>query len=265
VDTYFKDAQQILGWAVRRKAKLALDRSKGALRYAMALAAPLDYAQLSESELVGFARRGDHSAFRVIMQRCNQRLFRVARAVVGNDAETEDVLQEAYARAYAAIAGFRGDAAIATWLTRIVLNEARGRVRSRRDTVDVSDIESVPESAQLLNMSGRAPPDDPESDAVRAQIRRILERAIDDLPQPFRRVFILRQIEELSVEETAVHLNLRPETVKTRLHRARRRLRQTLEGQLADVFVGAYPFLGGRCAQFTDAGLARMPSAGPTA
>jgi RNA polymerase sigma-70 factor (ECF subfamily) len=227
----------------------------------MALAAPLDYARLPESDLVGFARLGDHGAFRVIMQRCNQRLFRIARAVMQDDAETEDVLQEAYTRAFAGIAGFRGDAAIATWLARIVLNEARGRLRSRAGVIDLGPIEAVPESARRLGLSDRTAPEDPEAAAVRAQIRHILERAIDDLPLPFRLVFILREIEELSVAETALHLNLRPETVKTRLHRARRRLREALDAQLADVFDGPYPFLGARCAQLTEAVMARMASA----
>jgi len=219
----------------------------------MSLAERLDYARLPESDLVGFARLGDHGAFCAIIQRCNQRLFRVARAVVWDDAETEDVLQESYARAFAAIAGFRGDAAIVTWLTRIVINEARARLRNRRDMIDVSALEAIPEGARMLSLSGRASPTDPEADAIRAQIRRLLERAIDDLPQAFRLVFILREIEELSVSETAARLNLRPETVKTRLHRARRRLSEALEGQLADVFASPCAFLGGRCAQVTDA------------
>ena len=231
----------------------------------MTLTAPRDYTHLPESDLVGFARLGDHGAFRAIMQRCNQRLFRVARAVVRDDAETEDVLQEAYARAFAAIAGFRGEAAVVTWLTRIVLNEAHGRLRRRRDMIDVGDIAAVEERGQLLDFPGRAPPLDPEADVVRAQIRSLLERAIDDLPKPFRLVFVLREIEELSVEETAIHLNLRPETVKTRLHRARRRLRESLNSQLADVFEGVYPFLGARCAQLTDAVIARMAADGRSA
>jgi RNA polymerase sigma-70 factor (ECF subfamily) len=119
-------------------------------------------------------------------------------------------------------------------------------------------VETAQETAQLLNFPGAAKSSDPEADAARAQIRRILERAVDDLPEAFRLVFILREVEELSVEETAVHLGLKPETVKTRLHRARRRLREALDDQLADVMVGAYPFLGARCARITEAVLARM-------
>lgn len=217
----------------------------------------LALAALPEAALVALARTGDRQAFRTIMQRCNQRLFRIARAVMRDEAEAEDVLQEAYTRAFAGIAEFRGEAAVATWLTRIVLNEAHGRLRSRRPTVDVDMIEAAQESAQIIAFPGRAA-DDPEADAARAQIRRLLERAVDDLPEAFRLVFVLREIEELSVEETAAHLGLRPETVKTRLHRARRRLREALDAQLGDVIVGAYPFLGARCERITDIVLDRL-------
>jgi RNA polymerase sigma-70 factor (ECF subfamily) len=173
----------------------------------------IDYLGLPEPELVAFARAGDHEAFRAIMTRCNQRLFRIARAVVRDEGEAEDVLQEAYARAFAAIASFRGESGVATWLTRIVLNEAHGRRRRRRPTVELDEVEAAQESAQVL---------------------------------------------ELSAEETARHLNLKVETVKTRLHRARRRLREALDAQLADVMVGAYPFLGARCARITEAVLQRL-------
>lgn len=218
----------------------------------------IDYLSLPEPELVDYARAGDHQAFRAIMKRCNQRLFRIARAVVRDEAEAEDVLQEAYTRAFNAIATFRGEAGIATWLTRIVLNEAHGRLRRRKLTVDLDQVEAAQESAQVLNFPGMTKSEDPEADAARAQIRRILERAVDALPEPFRLVFILREVEELSVEETASHLNLKVETVKTRLHRARRRLREALDAQLGDVMVGAYPFLGARCERITEAVLQQL-------
>ena len=217
----------------------------------------LAHASLPENELVALARTGDHQAFRAIMQRCNQRLFRMARAIVRDEGEAEDVLQEAYTRAFAAVADFRGEAAIVTWLARIVLNEAHGRMRSRRATVGVDAIEAAQEIAQILALEGRLA-ENPEADTARAQVRRLLERAVDDLPELFRLVFILREVEELSVEETAVHLGIRPETVKTRLHRARRRLREALNTQLADVMVGAYPFLGARCSRITEAVLQRL-------
>jgi len=228
----------------------------------MARILAVDYLSLPEGELVDHARAGDREAFRAIMTRCNQRLFRVARAVVRDEAEAEDVLQEAYARAFAAIAGFRGESGIATWLTRIVLNEAHGRLRRRRPMVELDEVEAAqagaPGGGQVLAFPNMAKSDDPEADAARAQIRRILERAVDELPEPFRLVFMLREVEELSVEETANHLGLKVETVKTRLHRARRRLREALDAQLADVMVGAYPFLGARCTRITEAVLRRL-------
>jgi RNA polymerase sigma-70 factor (ECF subfamily) len=227
----------------------------------MRSAALLDYAALPEGELVGFARAGDREAFRAIMQRCNQRLFRIARGVMRDDAEAEDVLQEAYTRAFAAIAGFRGEAGMATWLTRIVLNEGHDRLRRRRATVDLDEIEPAQARGQMLSFPGPVAAN-PEADAARAQIRRLIEAALDDLPEAFRLVFILREVEELSVEETAAHLSIRPETVKTRLHRARRRLRDALDARLADVMVGAYPFLGARCARITEHVLSRMARGG---
>jgi RNA polymerase sigma factor (sigma-70 family) len=219
----------------------------------------LDYAAMAEPELAGFARAGDRDAFRAIMQRCNQRLFRVARAVVRDEGEAEDVLQEAYTRAFAAIGGFRGEASLATWLTRIVLNEAHGRLRRRRATAGLESIETE-QMISVLPFPGAVLGDDPEADAARAQIRRMVERAVDDLPEPFRLVFVLRDVEELSIEETALQLGLKPETVKTRLHRAHRRLRAALHDQLSGAMAGAYPFLGARCERITEAVLARLPA-----
>jgi len=216
----------------------------------------LDYARLSEADVVALARAGDREAFRAIMQRCNQRLFRIARAVVRDDTEAEDVLQEAYARAFAAFEGFRGEAGVATWLTRIVLNEAHGRLRKRRPMVELDEVEAAQAGAQVLSFPGASP--DPEADAARGQIRRLLEQAVDDLPEPFRLVFMLREVEELSVEETAAHLGLNPETVKTRLHRARKRLREALDARLGEVLVGAYPFLGARCERICERVLKRL-------
>ena len=223
-----------------------------------------DYAALAEPDLAACARAGDRDAFRAIMQRCNQRLFRVARAVVRDDAEAEDVLQEAYTRAFAAIAGFRGEAGIATWLTRIVLNEAHGRLRARRPTADLDEVEMAQASAQVLPFPGRNGPEDPEADAARAQIRRILESAVDDLPEPFRLVFILREIEECSTEETAQTLGIRPETVKTRLHRARKLLRVAQQYTLSATMGDAFPFLGVRCVRMTDAVMQALAPAPPT-
>ena len=218
----------------------------------------IDYAALPEAQVVAGAKSGDHEAFRAIMQRHNQRLFRVARGLMRDDAEAEDVLQEAYVRAFAHIEAFRGEAAIATWLTRIVINEAKGRLRSRKPTVELEAVESAQQGgAQLIHFPGR-PDSNPEADVAKAQIRRLLEGAVDKLPEPFRVVFILRDVEGLSVEDTAVQLGIKAETVKTRLHRARRLLRNALHAQLETVLTGAFPFLGARCQRITEAVLARL-------
>ena len=144
----------------------------------------LDYALLSEHELVAQARGGDREAFRLIMQRCNQRLFRVARSVVGNDSEAEDVLQETYTKAFVAFDGFRGESSLLTWLTAITLNEARGRLRKRRPTLQLTDVADTQiQSAEVVMFPGR---NDPEEDLARSQIRHMLEHAIDDLPESYR-------------------------------------------------------------------------------
>jgi RNA polymerase sigma-70 factor (ECF subfamily) len=219
----------------------------------------LDYDAMAEPELVACARTGHREAFRVIMQRSNQRLFRIARAVVRDDAEAEDVLQEAYSRAFTRLDGFRGESEILTWLTRITLNEARGRLRRRRTMVDIGEIEAAQGgSGQVVAFPAASMNADPEADAARAQVRRLLESAVDELPDAFRAVFIMREIEECSIEETAANLGLRAETVKTRLHRARKHLRKALDDKLASTMTGAFPFLGARCRGVTERVLARL-------
>ena len=220
-------------------------------------ASVLDYALLTEHELVTHARVGDREAFRLIMQRCNQRLFRVARSVLGNDPEAEDVLQETYTKAFAGFDAFRGDASLLTWLTAIILNEARGRLRKRRPTVDLTEVEGVQtQSAEVVMFPGGR--SDPEETLARSQIRHMLEHAIDDLPESFRLVFIMRDVEGCSIEETARYLDLLPQTVKTRLFRARRLLRDALDERLSDTLKGSFPFLGARCSRITEAVLNRL-------
>ncbi|HXS06975.1 MAG TPA: RNA polymerase sigma factor [Rhizomicrobium sp.] len=216
----------------------------------------LDYAAMPEKLLLRQAQAGDREAFRAIMQRCNQRLFRVARAVVNNDDEAEDVLQEAYLRAFVAISDFRGEAGIATWLTAITLNEARGRLRRRRPTTDLSVMDEV--GIRVIPFPALAESPDPEAETVRAEMRRFLELAIDALPEDFRLIFMLRDVEGCSVEETATQLEINPQTVRTRLFRARHMLRQDLIAKLAGNMEGVFPFLGARCARITGRVLTRL-------
>src|SRR3546814_9160087 len=154
------------------------------------------WSTLPDAGLVALARRGQRGAFRELMQRCNQRLFRVARAVVRDDAEAEDVVQEAYTHAFAGLSTFRGESSLSTWLTRIVLNEANGRLRRRRPSVDIATFEATPqEASRVVSFPNRFGSEDPAAAAARAQIRGLLEHAIDELPEAFRLVFVLRALE----------------------------------------------------------------------
>lgn len=217
------------------------------------------FTALADRELALLAQQGEPGAFRAIMLRNNQRLYRVARSVVRDDNEAEDVLQETYVRAFAAMGDFRNDASLSTWLTRIVLNEALGRVRKRRPTVDLDgfDASGGREGARVIPFPLQADID-PERAAAQREISSLLERSIDELPEPFRIVFMMRAVEEMSIEETAHALGLRPETVKTRLHRARRLLRDRLASKLASVLIGTFPFGGRCCARVADAVLSRL-------
>jgi RNA polymerase sigma-70 factor (ECF subfamily) len=217
------------------------------------------YAALSDNELAVLARRGQREAFRHIMQRGNQRLFRVARAVLNDGDEAEDVLQDAYIHAFAHLDDFRGEANVLTWITRIVLNEAYARLRRRRPTVDVVQIETAQRGEGcVLTFPSHYGVEDPATHVARAQLRALAEHAIEALPEPFRIVFVLREVEGCSVEETATVLGIRAETVKTRLHRARRLLHEALHDTLAGALNDAFPFLGPRCARITEAVLQQM-------
>jgi RNA polymerase sigma-70 factor (ECF subfamily) len=224
-----------------------------------------DLDALGDAELVQLARERESGAFRVIMRRHNRRLYRVARAVIRDDSEAEDVVQEAYFHAFAHLGNFRGDSSLATWLTRIALNEALGRLRRQRPTVELStlDAESQDET-HVIPFPLMAANSDPERALAQREIRRLMERAIDDLPEIFRIVFVMREIEDLSIEETAGFLNLPPATVKTRLHRARRLLRQALDEQLAPALADAFPFDGIRCTGMADRVLERLGLSSPS-
>jgi RNA polymerase sigma-70 factor (ECF subfamily) len=229
-----------------------------------ARAAPaIAYEKLSDGQLLELARVGQAGAFRRITQQHNRRLYRVARGILGDDAEAEDVVQEAYLRAFENLAGFRGESSLATWLTRIAINEALGRKRRRRPTVDLDNVDMLDDQGEprVIIFPGASAAGNPETDASRAEVRRLLERAVDDLPESFRIVFVLREIEQMSVDETASELGLLPETVKTRLHRARRLLRTALAEKLGSVLQDTYAFDGARCERMTEAVLRRLGKA----
>jgi RNA polymerase sigma-70 factor (ECF subfamily) len=162
-------------------------------------------------------------------------------------------------RAYSKLDMFRGDSTLLTWLTSIVLNEARGRLRKRHTMVDLEQVDAAPDDThQVIRFPSRFGSEDPAVSAARAQVRHLLEDAIDTLPDAFRTVYMMREVEECTVEETAVALEIKPETVKTRLYLARRLLRSSLQGSLAASMSEAFPFMGERCARVPDAVMARL-------
>jgi RNA polymerase sigma-70 factor (ECF subfamily) len=201
----------------------------------------------SDVELARRALARDGSAFRAIMQIHNRRLYRIARSVLRDDAEAEDALQEAYLNAFAHLDGFRGDSSLATWLSRIVINEALGRRRKKRRKPDMVTLDGTNHEADIIPFPIGASADDPERTTAQRQILQLVERATDELPDIYRVVFVARVIEGLNLEETAVVLGLQPQTVKTRLHRARRLLRERLDEQIGTVLMDAFPFAGRRC------------------
>ena len=211
-----------------------------------------------DSELVRRACARDEGAIRAIMQANNRKLYRIARGILRNDSEAEDVVQETYVRAFTHLESFRGDSRLATWLARIAMNEALGRLRRQRPTVDWTTLESGTPNAQIIQFPVSATSDDPEKTMAQREIQHVVEQAVDELPEAFRIVFITRVIEGMNVEETAEILDIKPETVKTRLHRARTMLRENVEKKIGPVVMEAFPFAGKRCERLTDAVLGRL-------
>lgn len=215
-------------------------------------------AGTGDAELVARARARDETAVRAIMQANNRRLYRLARGILRNDGEAEDVVQETYFRAFTHLDQFRGDSSLATWLARIAMNEALGRLRRQRPNVEWTSLPPGTLEAQIIQFPLSAPSEDPEKSMAQREIQEVVEHAIDDLPEAFRIVFITRVIEGMNVEETAEILGLKPETVKTRLHRARHMLRDNVEKKIGPVVMEAFPFAGRRCERLTDAVLKRL-------
>ena len=215
------------------------------------LATQPDLAALDDAALVALALDNDERSVRTLVQRYNQRLFRVARGVVRDEAEAEDIVQETFVRAFTNLQSFRGRAALSTWLTRIALNASFGRLRRQRRFANQAELSATNEG-RIHHLALVAKPPTPESETARGEIRKVLEQAVDGLPDPFRLVFVLREVEGLSVEETASLLSIKPATVKTRLHRARRLMRGEVQRRLAGTFDQLFPFGGGRCARVAE-------------
>jgi RNA polymerase sigma-70 factor (ECF subfamily) len=219
-----------------------------------------DYGALSDLGLADRVAARDPAAVRLMTERNNQRLFRAAWSILGNRAEAEDAVQAAYVRAFEAIKTFEGRSSMSTWLTRIVINEALGRERAarrRRARLDADSILDLEEYREKL-MDGSRERGGPETALALKQMRATLEAAIATLPRDFRLVFVMRDVEGMSVDEVARALDVVPATVKTRLLRARRKLREALASELQAGLVGAFPFAGASCEALTEAVVARI-------
>lgn len=226
----------------------------------MSLALATDYASLPDAELVRLVLDRDAAATRFLITRNNQRLFRAAWSILLDRAEAEEAVQDGYLKAFAALPRFRGEAQLSTWLTRIVVNEALERRRKagrRRRQLERQGVSFITSYREAL-MRGSEPAHTPEQTVMRAELARVIEAAIGRLPEVFRPAFVMREIEGLSVADTAAALGLAEATVRTRLHRARQRLQADLAPELAGVRAATLPFAGLDCQALTDRVMAKL-------
>jgi RNA polymerase sigma-70 factor (ECF subfamily) len=204
-------------------------------------------ADASDDELARRVAVGDSSAFEALMRRHNRTLFRTARAVLRDDAEAEDALQDAYLQVYRSIGDFRSEAKLSTWLVRVVANEALMRLRKRQRRAAILPLQPGASEDEINQVADTEMEEAPERSAQRAEMRRLLEAEIDSLPADYRAVFVLRIVEEMSVEETAAALSIPPATVRTRLFRARSLLREGLAAKIDLACEEVFAFAGERC------------------
>jgi RNA polymerase sigma-70 factor, ECF subfamily len=208
---------------------------------------------VSEDALVARARSKDAAAFELLMRRHNQRVYRVVRSVLHDPSEIEDVMQQAYLQAFAHLDQFGGSARWSTWVCRIAFNEALARLRQRGRLVSIDTV-----SEQDMSHRITAPTSDPEQDIVGRELCRVLERAIERLPETYRTVLIMREVEGLSTVETAHILSVEPDVIKTRLHRARTALRDAVEKRAGEAIRSVYAFGNERCDRVVAAVLMRL-------
>jgi len=221
---------------------------------------PTAASPLTDEELARRVGAGDPVAFTALMRRYNQSLYRAARSILKDDAEAEDAVQEAYMQAYRSIGGFRGEAKLSTWLMRIAVNEAIARTRKRSRRAEVIRLDGdVPLDSDIPEATmNQATPEQPEQGALRAETRRLIENRIDGLPDAFRAVFVLRALEDMSVEETAAALGIPEATVRSRFFRARGLLREALAREMDTALEDAFSFAGARCDRIVAGVLARL-------
>jgi RNA polymerase sigma-70 factor (ECF subfamily) len=200
---------------------------------------------LNDEEIVQRVLAGETAWFEVIMRRYNQRLYRVARSIVHDPDEAEDIIQDAYVRAFQHLRQFAGRAKFSTWLTRIAVHEALARARRQRRFEDLAHPDADNSGDPMNDLPSNTP--DPERVAATVELARFLEQAIDALPDAYRSVFMLREVEEMSTEEAAACLDITEENVKTRLHRARAMLRRELYARAGANSSVAFQFMAARC------------------
>jgi RNA polymerase sigma-70 factor (ECF subfamily) len=215
-------------------------------------------AALADEEVVSRVLAGDHGLFEVLMRRYNQRLYRTARAIVRDSAEAEDVMQETYVRAFAALGQFEGRAQWSTWVTRIAVNEALARVRRRGRFVSSEAFENIQEGAMGEEREPAGRSAGPEAAVAARELSAFVERAVDELPDIYRTVFVLREVQELSTAETAACLDVSEELVKVRLHRARAELRRIMDARLGAATRDVFDFHASRCDRVVAAVLGRI-------
>ncbi|MGE5345354.1 MAG: RNA polymerase sigma factor [Acidithiobacillales bacterium] len=226
-------------------------------------AEPLEWTALSDEEVVRRVLDGDGPLFEIVMRRYNRRLYRVARAILRDDSEAEDVMQQAYVEAYAHLGQFEGRAQFSTWLTKIAVHEALARLRRQRRVISPAP-PPEPEEVAMSTVKSTGP--SPEQDALEHELRTLLESVIETLPIRYRSVFVFRDVEGMSTAETAQCLDVTEDLVKTRLHRARGLLRERLYERTGLATAAAFSFHLSRCdrvvtAVFRRLGLERPPRA----
>jgi RNA polymerase sigma-70 factor (ECF subfamily) len=212
----------------------------------------------TDQRVIEQVKAGDTALYEIIMRRYNQRLYRVALAILRDGAEAEDVIQDAYVRAYQHLDQFAGHAAFSTWLTRIAVHEALRRVRVRRRDQQMDE----PEENEEGSMSPIETSLDPEQRASISELGQLLEEAVLDLPSHYRSVIMLRDVEEMSTEETAAALDLTEQNVKVRLHRGRAMMRDRLYARVGEQGRAAFPFMGSRCDRVVRGVLDRLRKTG---
>lgn len=206
-----------------------------------------------DTEVVRRVVAGETALFELLMRRHDQRVYRAIRAILRDEAEAEDAMQQTWLLAYASLEGFAGASAFSTWLVRIAVNEALGRLRRRSRLAAVKDGLGSTEEATV------EPRKTPEQQAAAAESLRLLERAVDRLPLPYRTVFMLREIEQLSTPETAEALDLTEDAVKVRLHRARLALRDAIAAEVGLGAEEAFQYLAPRCNRMVARVMAALP------